>query len=145
MSDVVSPEDTFLLAGLQACGGTPWGTQVSERRPGVYVIAVDAGSIDVGYLPPEELIFWNRGQRVVYIGCTTTSLKTRLDQFYRHRYGSRAPHRGGQAVKLLMCQRWVYWAAAEKPHDAECSMIEGFKARVNNRRPYANRRNERRV
>lgn len=64
---------------------------------------------------------------------------------HRHRYGSRAPHRGGQAVKLLMCQRWVYWAAAEKPHYAEGSMIEGLKARVNDRRPYANRRNERRV
>jgi hypothetical protein len=73
-------------------------------------------------------------------------LRRRLSEFFRHRYGEKAPHRGGQAIILLSelpkCPLWVYWAVAAGPSEAveaERRMLEVFRKNVG-ALPFANRR-----
>jgi hypothetical protein len=115
----ITVHDVFRAARLQACGPVPWGQPVPENLPGVYVVVADYG-------------------RVVYIGRSSRALRQRLREFYRHRYGARSPHRGGQDVLLLKCQLLVYWAAAADYAAAEHAMLEYFKAQTDGY-PYANR------
>ena len=65
-------------------------------------------------------------------------LDRRLRQFYRHRYGDRSPHRGGQDILLLGCEKRVIWAAVDDRHQSEDRLIESFCA-VHGRRPFGNR------
>lgn len=136
--------DLFASAGLSASTPLPWGSEIGELGPGVYVIAVELRVLDVTYLPPDELAHWNRGQVVIYVGRTGRALGRRLSEFYKHRHGDKAPHRGGQAVKLLRCPLWVHCAATPDHRSAEHRMIEAFRTRVG-RRPFANRRREMRT
>jgi hypothetical protein len=101
-------------------------------------LAADVVRVPV-VLPAPELERWNNDEPVIYIGRATRSLGERVAQFYRHRYGKGAPHRGGQAVIPLPCARWVYWARTDDPITAEAAMIASFRKRVG-KLPYANRR-----
>jgi hypothetical protein len=138
--------DLFAAAGLVAQGPKPWREPLENARPGVYVVALVPGAaeaapaaFDLASLPPDEFKRWMAGQPVIYVGRATRSLRGRLEQFYRHTYGESAPHRGGQAVLLLTCPLWVYWAATDSPVKAEGMMLDDFCKRVG-RLPYANRR-----
>jgi hypothetical protein len=138
--------DLFAAAGLTPQGPKVWLEPVDEHRPGVYVIALVAGTaettpatVDMASLPLAERNRWIVDQPVIYIGRATRSIRVRLAQFYRHTYGKKAPHRGGQAVLLLKCALWVYWAVTDSPIKAERAMIDAFCKRVG-RLPYANRR-----
>jgi hypothetical protein len=138
--------DLFGAAGLTPQGPQAWQTPINAAGPGVYVIALVAGpaegapaTIDMTSLPPAEHSRWIVGQPVIYIGRATRSLRGRLAQFYGHIYGKSTPHRGGQAVLLLSCARWVHWALTDSPIKAERAMIDAFCKRVR-RLPYANRR-----
>src|SRR4051812_47910689 len=138
-------QDLFAAAQLKPAGPVTWGDAVEERQPGVYVVALTpiptdpAPVVDIACVPDSERDRWLVQQPVIYIGRATRSLRNRLAQFYRHKYGKRAPHRGGQAVIPLECSRWVYWAATDDPVGAAVAMIEAFRERVG-RLPYANRR-----
>ena len=121
-----------------------WGKTVPESRPGVYVIAVvgQAGAgceIAADYLPPAIRKRWLSNQPIVYIGCTTRPLAVRISEFYGHVYGMPSPHRGGQDVLLLTCDRWVYWATAEDPAGAEEAMIGAFLTEARHL-PFANKK-----
>ena len=138
--------EVFQLAGLAPGKPVAWKTTVSESSPGVYVVALvdDADAllsqpIKAGYLDAAERSRWLENEPVIYIGRTRQPLQRRLRQFYGHRYGKRSPHRGGQAVALLECDRWVYCSATTDPVEVERAMIDGFKARVGSL-PFANRR-----
>ena len=65
----------------------PWNTKLLVDVPGVYVVA-------------ETPI------KVLYIG-KAKNLAKRLSQFYRHKYGAKAPHRGGRpaAERALLLPR----------------------------------------
>ena len=78
------------------------------------------------------------GQVVLYVGRTRRSLRRRISEFYKHKYGDRRPHRGGQEVIPFAAELYVYWAATEEPALAENLMIERFRHLVG-RIPYANR------
>lgn len=143
---MMTVSELFDTAGLKPRSPVPWRTPVDQSGPGVYVVALVEGlavtspaAIDVQSLPPAERARWIEGQPVIYIGRATRSLRTRIAQFYRHKHGERAPHRGGQAVIPLACPRWVYWATTDSPMKAERTMIEAFRSRVG-ALPYANRR-----
>lgn len=138
--------ELFAASGLVPQGPKRWREPLEEPRPGVYVVALVPGAadaapatFDVTSLPPAELKRWMIGEPVIYVGRATSSLRGRLEQFYRHTYGESAPHRGGQAVLLLTCPLWVYWSTTDSPIKAERMMIEEFCKRVG-RLPYANRR-----
>jgi hypothetical protein len=134
----------FNAAGLEPYGPVAWGKAVEEKRPGVYVIAIVAeadGScdcIDVSYLPGVVAKRWIPSQPVIYIGRTKRALSRRIKEFYHHVHGHKSPHRGGQDVKLLKCERWVYWCRVECVAVAEQKMIEAFKATAESF-PFANR------
>jgi hypothetical protein len=117
---MVAMQDVFGAAHLQPCGPAPWGDPIPENGPGVYVVAL---------ADREE---------IVYIGRTKRSLRKRLKEFYRHKYGARSPHRGGQAVLALKCGLLIYWAATSDCAAAEHAMIEHVKMRVGSL-PFANR------
>lgn len=145
LNKAIRVSDVFGAAGLLAHSPVAWGKTVPESRSGVYVVALvetldqACPSVDVQSLPSLERRRWLDGQPVVYIGRATRSLQNRLAQFYRHKYGKRAPHRGGQAIKLLDCNLWVYWATTDDPVEAEAAMIAAFRLEVG-ALPYANRR-----
>jgi hypothetical protein len=145
MAVVVTVQDLFAVAGLAPDGPVEWGGAIGQSRPGIYTVALTANPDDpaphipLTCVPDAERARWLVQQPVLYVGRATRSLRGRLAQFYRHRYGKSAPHRGGQAVIPLECDRWVYWATTQSPIKAERQMIEAFRARVG-KLPYGNRR-----
>ena len=144
MSTNITVSEIFKAAALTPRGPVRWGEQVSERQPGVYVIALvqqpdaNCGSIDVAYLHDSARVRWVPAQSVIYIGRTRRPLSRRIGEFYRHTYGNPRPHRGGQDVLLLNCPQWVYWSPTENPVLAEDQMMRCFWERVG-RFPFANR------
>jgi hypothetical protein len=40
---------------------------------------------------------------------------------------AKSPHRGGQALKLLRRDLWVYWSPCDNPRGCESLMLELFK------------------
>ena len=137
--------EVFNEASLLPHGPVRWKTQISESSGGVYVVAL-VGEANLGfqlyadYLETLELQRWLPNEPVVYIGCTRCKdgLAKRVTDFYRHTYGKKSPHKGGEAVKLLRCDLWVYWSPAIDPFDSERTMINAFKERVG-KLPFANR------
>ncbi len=137
--------ELFKAADLSLCGPVRWGTPVSECRCGVYVVALvrkpalGCRQRNVEYLPSLERKRWLQKQPIIYIGRTRRSLAVRIAEFYCHEYGDKRPHRGGQAVILLCCDRWVYWSPTNDPKAAERTMIDAFVDRAKEL-PFANRR-----
>jgi len=139
--------EVFKGANLSPHGPVGWRTEISEHCAGVYVIALtkEAKSstsvlVDVSNLDEHEQQHWFPNEVVVYIGQTSKqTLATRIHQFYVHVYGSKSPHRGGQAVHLLGCDSWVYWAPTPDPKGAEGKMMDAFVERAGHL-PFANRR-----
>ena len=129
--------EIFHAAGLLPHGPARWETAVNELLPGVYVLSLVAdphGLYDLADVPklPENIAGkWLTGEPVVYIGRTRRALRKRLAEFYRHKYGNKSPHRGGQAVLLLDPKPWVFWASTNDPTIAERKMIEAFRDRNN--------------
>jgi hypothetical protein len=66
-------------------------------------------------------------QTIVYIG-RSKHLSKRLGQFYRHKYGERSPHRGGQEILNLPGKRLVYWAAVADYAGTENIMLDAFRS-----------------
>ena len=137
--------EIFKSVNLAPCGPVPWQTKISERNAGVYVVAlvndpILAGQWHADYLPPPELERWLPNEPIVYIGMTRCrkGLAKRILDFYRHKYGNRSPHRGGQAVKLLNCALWVYWSPLLDALGCERRMLAAFEERAG-RQPFANR------
>jgi hypothetical protein len=78
-------------------------------------------------------------ETVVYVGRTKRALARRLREFYRHVYGDKRPHRGGQEVLTLTGERWVYWCATDNPREVERILLDTYKAQTGSL-PSANRR-----
>jgi hypothetical protein len=110
---IITPEWLFKQAGLTAAGAAEWKQEIPERGPGVYIITSTDPAAD--------------GQPVVYIG-RSKHLRRRLKQFYKHQYGQKAPHRGGQEILRLKGSLTVYWAPAEYYAAAERGMLEAFQS-----------------
>ncbi len=143
----------FARAKLSVCGPVRWGEPIMEDSPGVYVVAIvsdptsdidkaDSGSPTleraVKTLPWDCRDRWLPGHAIIYIGQTTKCLHRRLQQFYRHKFGQKSPHRGGQRVLLLKgCQLWIHWSPTEQPKKAEAMMIDAFWSRAGHL-PFAN-------
>lgn len=119
----ITPEWLFVQGGTEPCGTVEWNQPLADHGPGVYIVTVAA--------PPAN------GQHVVYIG-RTKSLFRRLRQFYRHKYGASAPHRGGQDILKLDGPRKVHWARTQAYAEAERLMLEVFRKRTGTW-PYGNR------
>jgi hypothetical protein len=139
--------ELFAAVGLKPQGPVPWNSPVPETKPGVYVVALSGDCnmevVDVfaNHLNAEESALWIPHELIVYIGQTRCKggVRKRVAAFYRHKYGRRSPHRGGQSLKLINCDLWVYWAVSDDPIEHEKAMLQAFKGR-SNARPFANRK-----
>jgi len=145
MAENLTVMEVFNEATLAPKGPVQWGTAIPDKKPGVYVVALteDANAstceIDADYLEASEQQRWIANQPIVYIGQTTgQTLVKRVAQFYRHKHGAKSPHRGGQAVKLLRCDLWVYWSPCANPRGCERIMLDAFIKRTG-KLPFANR------
>lgn len=126
MTSPVTLEDMFTLIGAIPQSG-PWGCKDQENGSGIYIVTSD---------PPKD------GQPIVYIG-RGKSVKKRLRQFYRHKYGEPRPHHGGQDILKLPEQGHilgVHWAYTDNFKESEMLLIKAFKAMNNGKRPMGNKR-----
>jgi hypothetical protein len=136
--------ELFQLANLPPNGpvkfsGTDPLSPITDAA-GVYVVA-RAGNANEGCkareLPlkdhpgidlydPYERMRWLPGEPIVYIGKTGRSVRKRVAEFRRQECGRPGPHDGGQIVRLLECDLWVYWSPANDLSDAEFTMLCAF-------------------
>jgi hypothetical protein len=135
--------DLFLAAGLSPLGPVVWNVRVEENARGVYVVTVDTedsclGEIIAG-LSEDHRARWVDHESIIYIGQTTSSLRKRINQFYRHKFEKPSPHAGGRRVFLLNgCRKLVYCSPTDEPKMAEQTMIETFLTQTDGRLPFAN-------
>ena len=145
----ISVQAIFAEVGLLPVTPVPWRQPIPWETPGVYVLALSpdpqasSGRPLPDNLPIEIGARWLHDQPVIYIGKaggvdSKSTLKKRLGQYYRHRWGESAPHNGGQDVHLLKCPIWIFAASASEPLPMEKAMIAAFRTRVGHR-PFANR------
>lgn len=128
----------FAEAGIAINGPVSWKTPIQQKASGIYVITLlDPDEAFPSALNDIERAHWNEGQEIIYIG-RSINLHRRLLQFYRHTYGKRRPHRGGQSILLLGAAMNVYWGVAEDYAAAEKRMIDVFHHQVG-KLPFANR------
>lgn len=76
--------------------------------------------------------FWLPDENILYIGMTTTPLKTRISAYYSTELGERKPHAGGHWLKILsnINDLYVYYSECVSPPKLlEDKMLELF---VNN-------------
>lgn len=76
--------------------------------------------------------FWFPDENILYIGMTTSRLKTRISAYYRTELGERKPHAGGHWLKVLsnIQDLYVYYSESNtSPKLLEDKMLEFF---VNN-------------
>jgi hypothetical protein len=132
----LSAPELYTLAGIVPAGSVCWGDDVPSSQSGVYVITIE--DTLPGYkLPDHERSFWLPDQTIIYIG-RAKQLTRRLRQFRRHVYGKKSPHRGGQAILLLDCEKTITWAEVEDYGTAEAALINAFRSVVG-RMPFGNR------
>lgn len=119
--------EIFQKANLSPSRTVPWGADVPETSAGVYVIArVDDPEVGcnpcglpfIAPLPPNLVLDleyeqqrWLPNEPILYVK-TDRPLRKRVREFHRHKCGDTSPHAGGQVLKLLECDLWVYWAPA---------------------------------
>jgi len=151
MESNLTVAEIFKVANLLPSGPVIWGTDPPETNAGVYVIArVDneKGGCNACALSFQDMCGieldleyerhrWLPNEPIVYIGKTDRPIRKRLSEFRRHKCGNKSPHAGGQVVKLLQCELWVYWSTAANPYDAEHTMICAFKKQTG-QLPFAN-------
>jgi len=145
----------FAEIGLSPRGPVPWNTPIKENNKGIYVVALvkdktASCAFEVEPQNPREQERWLAHEPIIYIGQTTKqTIKKRVGQFYRHKYGAKSPHRGGQAIKLLLephtespFELWVYWVPTDNPLLCEHQMLAKFE-KLTGHQPYANRKRTR--
>lgn len=76
--------------------------------------------------------FWIPDSAILYIGLAGTSVRKRMNQYYRTSIGQRAPHAGGWWLKTLanLDDLYVHIAAADEPKVAEAEMLRRFAEAV---------------
>lgn len=73
---------------------------------------------------------WLPDEPVIYVGLASTSLRSRMGQFYSTRLGARSPHAGGWPLKCLadLNKTWVHFAECDDVKAAERNMLQAFIA-----------------
>lgn len=146
-------DQVFNPVNLSPLGPVPWGAPISELRQGVYVVARTEGPairckpcalhfddrLTLGLVLnlEYETKRWLPNEPVLYIGRTTRPINTRILEFYQHKVGEKHPHAGGQIVKILKLDRWLYWSHAKDPKEAERKMLSAFERQAGGL-PFAN-------
>jgi hypothetical protein len=136
---MISTDELFQNARVAPTGMAKWGDVIPEVGSGVYVVSIaHPASVTLDSLPEREREYWDPQQSIIYIG-RAARLSRRLSQFYRHEYGDRSPHHGGQAILKITCPKRIDCAAVDDYADAEHRLIEAFQTRAEGRMPFGNR------
>lgn len=134
----MTPEALFATTKIELGGKVDWQAPVHEKGPGVYLISVvDPAAVKVEALAEIDRPKWKPDQQIVYIG-RSIRLSRRLRQFYKHRYGDKSPHAGGQAILKISEPLHIHWAKVEDYPEAEERLIDCFEAQTG-RKPFGNR------
>lgn len=108
---------------------------ISKKMVEDWINYVPKLSLDYGLPKTEELMqrlksFWMPDETILYIGKAGTSLKTRVDQYYKTKLGDPKPHRGGHWIKTLdnLDELNIYWTTSEgeTAHDVEDRFLNIF-------------------
>jgi addiction module HigA family antidote len=131
----------------QKKGVARWNEVVKVRQQGVYIVLrpgwKESAPKDMGLATTDVSLrdLWTPRQTILYIGSTRRELRQRLTEYFRHRFGRHAPHKGGEWIKKLpflhKCE--IVWAVVDDPTAAEQTMLRLYKERTG-RLPFANRR-----
>jgi hypothetical protein len=72
--------------------------------------------------------FWLPDEPILYVGLTTRSLRSRVNEYYKTPLGARKPHAGGHFLKTLKTleQLHVHFARCAVPSEAEDLMLKAF-------------------
>ncbi|MGB6826576.1 MAG: hypothetical protein WBE41_00945 [Terracidiphilus sp.] len=144
-------DEVFQAVELPPSGPLPWDCEIGELGAGVYVAVAKDSLMECPLCPIKtekldsidvelEKLLWVPGERILYIGQTTQSLRTRIRAMFRHDYVTGGNHHGGKSVHLLRSEigLTVYWACDGDPEWSEARMLLSFLRRVG-RLPFANR------
>lgn len=113
--------------------------QISKKFVNDWVNYVPKILLDNSKPKTEELVkrlkmFWIPDETILYIGKAGTSLKTRVDQYYRTKLGDPKPHRGGHWIKTLenLSDLNIFWTTSEgeTAHDVEDRFLNIFVQNV---------------
>ena len=151
---------------LYCSGSVPWGEQLQNNKPGVYIVSlssdldknnrllatapIDYGKVaewlrrvpklklDGEFKPSPEAVaerlsdYWLADESILYIGQTSKSMRTRVNQFYRHKLGKKGTHSGGQWIKTLsvLHETFVYYAETLDPELSEYRLMHAFMVGV---------------
>lgn len=86
---------------------------------------------------------WVSGTRIVYIGKSDSSLRTRIRTYMNYGKGKDAPHRGGRAIWQLpdadeLVIGWKTINSSLSARELEAKLISEFKGRNGGKLPFAN-------
>lgn len=100
-----------------------------DRVPG---LTLDAGRPSIFELQNRLSEYWLPDETILYIGKTSSSLKGRMNDFYRTQLGNRSPHAGGHWLKTLsvLDKMHVYWATNDEPESSEEALLKHFVGNV---------------
>lgn len=95
-------------------------------------VAVDGAPATNDKMAERIGAFWIPESAVLYIGLAGTSVRKRVNQYYRTPIGHRSPHAGGWWLKTLadLDALYVHYAAAESPKSAEARLLNTFAATI---------------
>jgi hypothetical protein len=134
------------LIGFAPLAGLPKGCRSLPAEPGVYVVVCDPASTH-GYLDrsvggrfngqdgtvdvPTLIDAWVPGPNCLYIGQTTTRLRSRVDRLVAYGRGEPVGHRGGRYLWQLQQHRelLIAWRVDDDPIRAESELLDAFEAR----------------
>lgn len=107
-------------------------TAIASLRTVCPSVTVDGAPATSEQLADRIGAFWIPQSAVLYVGLAGTSVRKRINQYYRTQPGQRAPHAGGWWLKTLdnLGELFVHYAAAEAPKSAEARLLETFAAEV---------------
>lgn len=107
-------------------------TAIASLRTICPSVTVDGAPATSEQLADRIGAFWIPQSAVLYVGLAGTSVRKRINQYYRTQIGQRAPHAGGWWLKSLdnLGDLFVHYAAADAPKSAEARTLETFAAEV---------------
>ncbi|HQQ44361.1 MAG TPA: hypothetical protein PLT24_05645 [Bacillota bacterium] len=72
--------------------------------------------------------FWIPDETILYIGKAGTSVRDRVNQYYKTKLGEPRPHAGGHWLKtlLILYELTVFWALTDKPELIEQELLFRF-------------------
>lgn len=79
--------------------------------------------------------FWLPNETILYIGKAGTSLRQRVNQYYKTKLGDRHPHAGGHWIKTLdnLNELNIFWTTSEEidAEELEQELMRKFVASIN--------------